>query len=136
MRCSIIITIRIFVYMFCLNLIASEWTEVTKGKNGHTFFIDMKKLNETNNYVFFWQLINFYEKDEYGDLSAKIYVKGDCKVFKFKWLKVSYHKELMALDQVKEKTPVKLVSEWQFPRTGSTSHAVLEHACQNKGLLL
>ena len=69
-------------------------------------------------------------------MSAKIYVKAECKSFKFKWLKVSYHKMLMGKDYIKPDKPSKLVSGWQFPNIGSTSYAVLDHICKNKGLLL
>ena len=136
MKFPISIIIILFNCFFCSSIKATKWTKVTTGQNGHSFFIDMNKLNENKGYVFFWQLINYYKKDEYGDLSAKIYVQGDCKIFKFKWLKVAYHKMLMGQDQVKPDKPSKLISAWQFPKLGSTSYAVLEHVCTNKGLLL
>ena len=136
MRNSILIIILLFSSLFCLNTIARDWTEITKGQNGHIFFVDMENLNENKGYVYFWQLINYNEQDEYGDMAAKIYVKAECEVFKFKWLKVSYHKMLMGKDYVKPDNPSTLVSGWQFPNTGSTSHAVLDHVCKNKGLLL
>ena len=136
MRNSILILILIFAFLFCLSTKAKDWTEITKGQNGHIFFVDMKNLNENKGYIYFWQLINYNEQDEYGDMSAKIYVKAECKVFKFKWLKVSYHKMFMAKDYVRPNNPSKLVSGWQFPSIGSTSYAVLDHVCKNKGILL
>ena len=128
--------ILLFTYLFCLSVQAKDWTEVTKGQNGHIFFVNMENLNESKGYIYFWQLINYNDQDEYGDMSAKIYVKAECEVFKFKWLKVSYHKMLMGKDHVKPDNPSKLVSGWQFPIIGSTSYAVLDHVCKNKGLLL
>ena len=136
MRNSILIIVLLFSSLFCLNTIARDWTEITKGQNGHIFFVDMENLNESRGYIYFWQLINYNEQDEYGDMAAKIYVKAECEGFKFKWLKVSYHKMLMAKDYVKPDNPSTLVSGWQFPSTGSTSFAVLDHVCKNKGLLL
>ena len=136
MRNLISILILLFAFLVCLNTKAKEWTEITKGQNGHIFFVDMENLNESKGYIYFWQLINYNDQDEYGDMSAKIYVKAECEVFKFKWLKVSYHKMLMGKDYVKPDNPSKLVSGWQFPIIGSTSYAVLDHVCKNKGLLL
>ena len=136
MRNSILIIILLFSSLLCLNTIARDWTEITKGQNGHVFFVDMENLNESRGYIYFWQLINYNEQDEYGDMAAKIYVKAECEIFKFKWLKVSYHKMLMGKDYVKPDNPSTLVSGWQFPSTGSTSYAVLDHVCKNKGLLL
>lgn len=128
--------ILLLIYLFCTNTLATDWTKVTVGHNGHTFFIDMKKLIENNGFIYFWQLINYNEEDEYGDLSAKIYIQGDCKNFKFKWLKVSYHQMIMGKDVGKLDQPSKLVSGWQFPIAGRTSFAVLDHVCKYKGLLL
>ena len=136
MKNLISILILLFAFLVCLNTKAKEWTEITKGQNGHIFFVDMENLNESKGYIYFWQLINYNDQDEYGDMSAKIYVKAECEVFKFKWLKVSYHKMLMGKDYVKPDNPSKLVSGWQFPIIGSTSYAVLDHVCKNKGLLL
>ena len=128
--------ILLFIYLFGLSVHAKDWIEVTKGQNGHSFFVNMENLNESNGYIYFWQLINYYEQDEYGDMSAKIYVQAECNVFKFKWLKVSYHKMLMGKDYVKPDNPSKLVSGWQFPSIGSTSYAVLDHVCKSKGVFL
>ena len=136
MRYLIPTFILLFTFLFCWSAQTKGWTEITKGQNGHTFFVDMEKLYENKGYVYFWQLINYIAKDEYGDMSAKIYVKAECEVFKFKWMKVSYHKMLMGKDYVKPGNPSKLVSEWQFPSIGSTSYAVLDFVCKNKGLLL
>ena len=136
MRNSISILILLFSFLFCLSTKAKDWTKITKGQNGHIFFVDMKNLNESKGYIYFWQLINYNDQDEYGDMSAKIYVKAECEIFKFKWVKVSYHKMLMGKDYVKPDSPSKLVAGWQFPSLGSTSYVVLNHVCKNKGLLL
>ena len=136
MRNLILILILPCALLVCFSTKAKYWTEITKGQNGHIFFVDMENLNESRGYIYFWQLINYNEQDEYGDMAAKIYVKAECETFKFKWLKVSYHKMLMGKDYVKPDNPSTLVSGWQFPSTGSTSYAVLDHVCKNKGLLL
>ena len=136
MRNSTLTLILLFTFLVCLSTKAKEWTKITKGQNGHIFYVNMGNLDENKGYIYFWQLINYNDQDEYGDMSAKIYVKAECEVFKFKWLKVSYHKMLMGKDYVKPDNPSKLVSGWQFPIIGSTSYAVLDHVCKNKGLLL
>lgn len=136
MRNLILILILPCALLVCFSTKAKDWTEITKGQNGHIFFVDMENLNESKGYIYFWQLINYNKKDEYGDMSAKIYVKAECEEFKFKWMKVSYHKMLMAKDYVKPANPSKLVSGWQFPSIGSTSYAVLDHVCKNKGVFL
>ena len=69
-------------------------------------------------------------------MSAKIYIKGNCKHFKFKWLKVAYHKLLMAKDKVPAKKPSDIVAGWQVAVPHSTSYVVIDYACRNKGILL
>ena len=86
--------------------------------------------------IFFWQLIDYVNTDEYGDLSAKIFIQGDCNKFIFRWKQLSYHKQAMARDNVIADKPSSSVSGWQYPKYGTTSYKVLEHVCKNKGLLL
>lgn len=112
------------------------WTKVIQGKNGYDFYIDINTIENNNNIIFFWQLINYKKKDEYGDMSAKIYIKGDCNNFKFKWLKVAYHKLLMAKDKIQAEKPSDIVAGWQAALPKSTSYAVINYACSNKGILL
>ena len=112
------------------------WTKVIQGKNSYDFYIDIQTIQSENDIIFFWQLINYKTKDEYGDMSVKIYIKGNCKNFKFKWLKVAYHKLLMAEDKVHAKKPSDIVAGWQSAIPNSTSYAVIDYACNNKGILL
>lgn len=112
------------------------WTKVIQGKNGYDFYVDIKTITDNSNIIFFWQLINYNKKDEYGDMSAKIYIKGNCKNLQFKWLKLAYHKLLMAKDKVQAKKPSDIVKGWQVAVPGSTSYAVINYACNNKSILL
>ncbi len=112
------------------------WTIVTQAKNGHEFYIDTKTIIEKNNFIYFWQLINYKKKDEYGDMSARIYIKGHCKSFQFKWLRVAYHKLLMAKDKGQTQKPSKIVAGWQKPVYGTTSYKIIDYVCSNKGILL
>ena len=110
------------------------WTKVTESSSGQTFYVDMKTLLEKEGQVFFWELIDYKFKDQYGDLSAKIYIQGDCAKLRFKWLKLSYHKDAMGRDMVVDQKPSKIVAQWQYPKTNSTSMKVLDYVCKNKGI--
>ena len=44
MRYKVLKIILLFTYVLCTNALGADWTKVTKGQNGHTFYIDMKKL--------------------------------------------------------------------------------------------
>tara|TARA_Y100001970_G_scaffold291587_1_gene429332 strand:+ start:1440 stop:1889 length:450 start_codon:yes stop_codon:yes gene_type:complete len=122
-----------FFYLFEAN---ADWTKVTESNNGQVFYVNMLSISEEKGRVFFWELIDYKKEDEYGDLSAKIYVEGDCENLRFKWLKLSYHKDPMGKDQSQNQAPSKIVSYWQHPRLNSTSMKVLSFVCENKGITL
>ena len=55
-------------------------------------FVNLQTIHEKR--VKYSLGINNYKfQDEYGDLSAKIFIQGDCSKLRFKWLKLSYHKD-------------------------------------------
>ena len=114
----------------------AEWTKVTESNNGQTFYVDLQTIHEKEGQIFFWELIDYKFQDEYGDLSAKIFIQGDCSKLRFKWLKLSYHKDSMGRDMVVDQKPSKLVSQWQYPKTHTTSMKVLDFVCKNKGMTL
>ena len=114
----------------------SNWTKVTQSSNGQSFYVDMENIKEVRGFVYFWELIDYNKKDEYGDKSAKIYIEGDCINLKFKWIKLSYHKDKMGKDYAKVQIPSNIVSDWQYPVQNSTSMAILDFVCKNKGFTL
>ena len=114
----------------------AEWTKVTESNNGQTFYVDLLTIHEKEGQIFFWELIDYKFQDEYGDLSAKIFIQGDCSKLRFKWLKLSYHKDSMGRDMVVDQKPSKLVSQWQYPKIHTTSMKVLDFVCKNKGITL
>ena len=114
----------------------AEWTKVTESNNGQTFYVDLQTIHEKEGQIFFWELIDYKFQDEYGDLSAKIFIQGDCSKLSFKWLKLSYHKDSMGRDMVVDQKPSKLVSQWQYPKIHTTSMKVLDFVCKNKGITL
>ncbi len=114
----------------------AEWTKVTESNNGQTFYVDLQTIHEKEGQIFFWELIDYKFQDEYGDLSAKIFIQGDCSKLRFKWLKLSYHKDSMGRDMVVDQKPSKLVSQWQYPKIHTTSMKVLDFVCKNKGITL
>ena len=115
---------------------ADDWELVTKGINGHSFYVLGNEVVEKDNYIYFWQLIDYKISDEYGDSSARIFIKGNCNNLSFKWLKIAYHKENMAKDNVVIQEPSIQTSDWQFSKLNTTSRVVLEFACRRKALLL
>ena len=135
MRYILIIKVLLF-YINLESLYAQKWDYVTKGINGHDFYVLGNEVEERDKYIYFWQLIDYSTFDEYGDSSAKIFIMGDCNNLKFKWLKIAYHKENMAKDNSRLQVPSKIISGWQYPELNTTSRLVLEFACKRKILVL
>ena len=103
------------IFFFVLNFnLKADWTKVTQSSNGQSFYVDMETIIESKGFVYFWELIDYKKEDEYGDKSAKIYIEADCINYKFKWVKLSYHKDAMAEDDVKVQSPSNLVSIGSF----------------------
>ena len=128
--------LTISLFLFFIEANCAQWTKVTQSNNGQSFYIDMENITESKGFVYFWELIDYKEKDEYGDKSAKIYIVGECINYKFKWINVSYHKDNMAKDKVKLQSPSDLVADWQYPNQNTTSMVILDFVCKNKGITL
>jgi len=105
----------------------AEWTMVTKGVKGDTFYVDFERIRKHDGYVFYWRLFDYLKPDEYGDVSEKNYVQVDCKLFRFKILSGSFHKEPMG-----EGTPETITVEnpqWDYPSPDSVNESLTESVC-------
>ena len=132
----LLIFILLFLKIILVSALQAGWYKVTEGSNGQVFYVDLERIEQKRGSVFFWQLIDYRRVDEYGDLSAKIYIKTDCTNLKLKWIKISYHKKAMGTDNTKELKPSNKISEWQYPSPYSTSKAVLDYVCNVTGIIL
>ena len=73
----------------------AEWTKVGTSVRGDNFYVDFERIRKHDGYVYFWRLSNYLKPSKWGDLSAKLYNQGDCKLFRFKILGSSYYKQHM-----------------------------------------
>ena len=112
----------------------NQWKQVTEIEGKYSFYVNLDQIKEKKGYMFFWQLINYSVKDEYGDLSAKINIQGDCRLNRFRWLRISYHKLSMARDNVESQEPAENYKNWHYPDKNSTSSAVLNYVCNAVGI--
>lgn len=113
-----------------------DWKKVTTGSNGYVFYINLLSIEERDRKVYFWQLIDYIKPDEYGDLSAKIYIESDCVNLRYKWIAFSYHKKPMGMDSAIKKKPTKNLSFWQSALPHSTSKAILDYVCNSIGVTI
>ena len=113
-----------FTLMFSSTSFAG-WTKVGKNVKG-SIYVDFERIRKVDSYVFYWQLGDFLEPAE-GFLSVTIYRKLDCKLFRYKSLSYSFHKEPMGKkpsETVNPKNP-----EWEYPPPKSGNQIILNAVC-------
>ena len=126
MKTLLTIFTLLFTVMFSSASLAG-WTEVSTNTSGHTFYVDFERIRKHDGYVYFWRLRDNLKPDEFGDLSAKVYYEGDCKLFRFKTLSYSFHKEPMGggTGDVQESEK----KGWKYPAPMSTVETILKAVC-------
>ena len=74
----------------------SEWTKVGDSVGGgDTYYVDYERIRKHGGYVYWWTLGDYLKPTSTGILSYKKYKQGDCKLFRYKILSGSFHKEPM-----------------------------------------
>jgi hypothetical protein len=89
--------------------------------------VDFERIRKHGGYVYFWQLLDYLKPTKHGTLSAKLYKQGDCRLFRFKGLSYSFHKEPMGggtseTDNVPDK-------EWTYPSPEAVNETILKKIC-------
>ena len=90
--------LTIFTLVFTVMLSSTsfaEWEKVSKGvESGDTYYVDFERIRKHGGFVYFWVLGDALKPIQ-NTLSLKTYKEGDCKLFRFKRLSWSFHKEPM-----------------------------------------
>ena len=106
-----------------------EWTKVEKSVEGNTFYVDFERIRKHDGYVYVWDLTDLLKPSVSGSLSAKVYKEVDCKLFRFKTLSYSFHKEPMGGGTGEVQKPVKKHQGWKYPTPNSVYEDVLKSVC-------
>ena len=105
----------------------ADWTKVSKNADA-TFYVDFERIRKHGGYVYYWVLGDYLKPSKQGDLSGKVYYQGDCKLFRYKYLSGSGHKEPMGRGTgLMENRPDK---EWRFPPPNSPIETILKSVCK------
>ena len=105
----------------------AEWTKTTENVNKTVFYVDFERIRKHDGYVYYWDLSDRIRPLYDGTLSAKRYIQGDCKLFRFKTLSYVFHKQPMGRDvgqTLNEKNP-----EWRYPPPKTGNEATLKYVC-------
>ena len=104
----------------------ADWSEMSRGVDGDIFYVDFERIKRHKGHVYFSRMVNYFKPIQ-GYLSSKVCIQGDCKLFRLKYLSLSYHKKPLgggAGDTKKYKNP-----EWSYPPPNSSIEKVLELVC-------
>ena len=124
------LTLFLTTLVFSLTMFAStsyaEWTWVSKSVEGKTFYVDFERIRKHGEDVYFWYLNDYLKPTKHGDLSSKNYCQGNCKLFRFKFLSFSFHKEPMGEGTGESFTPQ---DKWIYPPPDSVMEDILKSVC-------
>ena len=75
-----------FILFFC-NSVFADWEKLGEVERGGEYFVEKDTIIKESGYIYFWKMVDytkpFLDSNFY---SAKVYIKGDCKVKKIKTL--------------------------------------------------
>lgn len=122
------LTILIFIYPLMISSSSfADWTKVHESETGN-HYVDFDKIKKQVDFVYYWTLFDLSKPDPDGDLSYKNYKQGDCKLFRFRSLSFSFHKEPMGGGIGVTGNPEN--PEWNYPSLNSGDKMTLKLVCR------
>ena len=123
-----LLTLTVLVLTVFSTPVFADWTKLGVNVDGNTNYVDFERIRKHGGYVYWWGLTDYLKPTEQGHLSYKLYLQGDCKLFRYKYLNWSFHKEPMGRGTgLMENRPDK---EWRFPLPNSGNEHVLKSVCE------
>ena len=129
MKTLLTIYTLVFTVMFSSTSHA-DWTKVDEF-GGETHYVDFERIRKVDGFVYYWVLVDYLKPENTGELSAKAYQQGDCKLFRYKYLSISSHKEPMGVGSGKSFTYND--NDWKYPPPNSSGEVILKEVCQWRG---
>ena len=106
----------------------AEWTKVSENSGG-TYYVDFERIRKVDGSLYYWGLADALKPINGMYLSIKTYNQGDCKLFRFKILSASLHKEPMGGGDGEKITPKGEDARWQYPPPNSSTEETLKTNC-------
>ena len=126
MKNLLLILTLLFSTVFFSSPSYAEWTKMTESVDGDTFYVDFERIRKHDGFVYYWKLTD-YLKLQRVNMSNKTYNQGDCKLFRFKSLSYSFHKQPMGGGTAEvSNNPDK---EWTYPPPKSVAEITLKQVC-------
>ena len=105
-----------------------EWIKVTiDGDNGDIYYVDKDTIRENGGYVYWYYMEDFMKRDKYGDMSALIYLQGDCGQNRYKMLSGIFYHQPMGINESGRETAKN--PEWTYTFPGQINARLLDYVC-------
>ena len=123
---KILITILTLIFtVISTSTSYAKWTKALTGSNGIDY-IDLEKIRKIDGFVYYWIMGDYNKPTEYGYLSAKFYIQGDCRMFRTKLLSGILFKEPMGGGTGKMQT---INGDWVYPPPDTPAETFLTTVC-------
>ena len=103
-----------------------EWIYVLENQNGGKSYYDKDRLRKSGNYIYFWELLDFTEKNDTEGVTS--YIQLDCSVFRIKKLKSQYFTKPKGEGKIKGDFPQ--TDEWYYPPPKSIIGIFYNKVCE------
>ena len=105
-----------------------EWKKVTTStENGDIYYVDIDTIKENGGYVYWYEMTDYFKRDKFGDMSAIIYLEGDCGVNRSRMLSGIFYKQPMGISESVRETAKN--PEWTYTFPGQINAILLNFVC-------
>ena len=102
------------------------WVYYDDDIEGDSFYLDQDSIKQHNEYVYFWYLKNYLKPGQFGDMSVKVYLQGECRLNRYKPLSYIFYKQPMGKGKSETYNPP---PEWDYPAPGSLLEVTTNYVC-------
>ena len=110
-----------------------EWTKTNMGVNGVSYYIDFETVKKRNGYVLWWEMRDLPESNEDGDMSAQIFIKGDCESSRNTFLQIVTYKKPMGDGKAETfgggVIDIQDIVGWYYPPPETVASSILKTVC-------
>lgn len=102
-----------------------EWKQMFESSRSLTY-VDVDRIRTVDGYKLLWILVDFKQKDEFGDLSEISYLKLDCKNFRYMYLDRTFFSLPMGEGKRTVDGPI---NKWKYPPPKSIGEGWIKSFC-------
>ena len=96
--------------------------------SGHTYYLNLDSIKKKDGFVYWFDLTDYPKPNKFGDASVHVFHQGDCKLFRYKDLMLTFFKKPMGqgIGQPFDLSKPK----WDKPHPDSIVETILKGVCE------